>query len=71
MTEINEVYAILKKCTNDTFKIILYVIAMTTFIVLYYNHENEELEKSVDLHLSYYNQAIISPPKYGNKNLKT
>lgn len=70
MTEINKVYATLKKCKNNTsFRIILYVIFMTTFIIIYHSHENEEFENSSYLYRSYYNEATTLPPENSNKNL--
>jgi len=53
-----------KKGTNDTNKIILYVIFMTTLFLLYCSDKNYEIEKSIDYHSveyhSYYDKVITS-----------
>lgn len=53
-----------KKWTNDTNKIILYVVFMTTLFLLYCNDDNYEIEKSIDDHSdeyhSYYRKVISS-----------
>jgi len=56
---------IVKKCTNDAIKIILYVVFMTTLFLLYCGDKNDEIEKSIDYHSieyhhSYYDKAITS-----------
>lgn len=61
----NERYS-LKKYTNDTIKIIIYVIFLTILFVLYCNNENEKIEKSSDYYHSNYNEVNISPIKNGN-----
>lgn len=62
----NKIY-ILKNSTNDTIKIILYVICLTTLFLLYCNNEHEKIEKSIDNFHSYYNEVTLSQLKNGNK----
>jgi len=59
----------LKKCTNDVIKIILYMVLITTLIMLYCSNTNDENVNSIDYYQLYNNKANIlqlKNGKYGN-----
>lgn len=57
----------LKNYTNDTIKIIIYVIFLTTLFMVYCSNNNDELQRSVDYYHSY--EAIVSTFNNSNENL--
>lgn len=55
----------LKKCTNDVIKIILYMVFITTLIMLYCSNTNDEIVNSIDYYQLYNNEVAISQLKNG------
>lgn len=61
----------LKKCTNDTNKIILYVVFMTTLFLLYCSGANNEIENSIDYHSAEYQSYNGNVITSENSNIPT
>lgn len=69
MFERKKKHIILMICTNDAFKISLYVVLMTILFILYYNNGSERIETSSNYNYLFDNKAIISLSENGNENV--